>query len=198
MFLGTQPLNHVWLFCNPIDSSQPGSSVHEISQARILEWDAISFFRGSFQHGDWTHVSCIGRQVLYHWATREALPLVTLGRKRYSLASYLNIADSLRNSIWSIIMVPAQSLGLYFIVEVSGCSEFLFLGHFLGIRTFMVFLLFSWVFLNGEGIEILFIILTSNMQFCCISWGCFLFSAWLKRTISKTQTLMPFVMEFLL
>ena len=33
--------------CDPMDSSLPGSSVHGISQARILHWVAISFFRGS-------------------------------------------------------------------------------------------------------------------------------------------------------
>ena len=33
--------------CDPMDHSLPGSSVHEISQARILEWVAISFSRGS-------------------------------------------------------------------------------------------------------------------------------------------------------
>ena len=52
--------------------SLPGSSVHEISQARILEWLAISFSGGSSQSRDWTHVSCVGRQILYHWVTREA------------------------------------------------------------------------------------------------------------------------------
>ena len=46
--------------------------VHGISQAGILEWVAISFSRGSSQHRGWTCVSCIGRQILYHWATREA------------------------------------------------------------------------------------------------------------------------------
>ena len=40
------------------------SSVHEISQARILEWVAIYFSRESSQPKDWTHVSCIGRQIL--------------------------------------------------------------------------------------------------------------------------------------
>ena len=55
--------------CDLVDVSLPGSSVHGISQARILEWVAISFSRGSIQPRDWTHVSCIsciGRQVLYH------------------------------------------------------------------------------------------------------------------------------------
>ena len=49
--------------CNPMDCSLPGSSVHGILQARILEWVAIFFSRGSSQ----TLVSCIGRQILYHW-----------------------------------------------------------------------------------------------------------------------------------
>ena len=59
--------------CNPMDCSPPGSSVHEISQTRILEWVAIPFSTGSTQPRDWTRVSCIGRWILYHWATREAL-----------------------------------------------------------------------------------------------------------------------------
>ena len=58
--------------CEPMGCSLPGSSVHGISQARILEWVAISFSRGSFQPRDWTHVSCIGRWILYYWASREA------------------------------------------------------------------------------------------------------------------------------
>ena len=45
--------------CNPTDCSSPGSSVHEIFQARILEWVAISFSRGSSQPRDQTWVSCI-------------------------------------------------------------------------------------------------------------------------------------------
>ena len=37
----------------------PGSSVHWISQAKILEWVVISFSRGSSQRRDWTCVSCV-------------------------------------------------------------------------------------------------------------------------------------------
>ena len=40
-------LSCVWLFCDPMDRSRPGSFVHGIFQARILEWVAISCFRGS-------------------------------------------------------------------------------------------------------------------------------------------------------
>ena len=49
-----------------------GSSVLRIFQARILEWVAISFSRSSSRPRDWTHASCIGRWILYHWATRKA------------------------------------------------------------------------------------------------------------------------------
>ena len=45
--------------CDPMDCSPPGSSVHGILQARILEWVAISFSRGSSQPRDQTQVSCI-------------------------------------------------------------------------------------------------------------------------------------------
>ena len=51
--------------CDPMDCISSGSSVHEILQARILEWVAIPFSRGSI-YMDRTHVSCvsgIGRQV---------------------------------------------------------------------------------------------------------------------------------------
>ena len=48
--------------CNPMDCSPPGSSVHGIFQARILEWVAISSSRGSSQPRDQTQVSrMVGR-----------------------------------------------------------------------------------------------------------------------------------------
>ena len=61
--------------CDPTDYSPLGSSLHGISQIRILEWVAISFSRGSSWPRDWTRVSsisCIDRWILYQWATREA------------------------------------------------------------------------------------------------------------------------------
>ena len=49
-------------FCDPMDCSLPGSSVHGILQARTLEWVVISAFWGSPKPRAQTHVSCIGRQ----------------------------------------------------------------------------------------------------------------------------------------
>ena len=52
------------ILSDPMGCSLPGFSVHGILQARILEWIAISFSRGSSWPRDWTHfsyISCIGR-----------------------------------------------------------------------------------------------------------------------------------------
>ena len=57
--------------CDPVDYSLPGSSVHGILQARILEWVAISFSRGSSQPRDQTQVSCIVGRFFIVWATRD-------------------------------------------------------------------------------------------------------------------------------
>ena len=65
-FVVVQLLSHFRLFCNPMDCSPPGSSVHGTSQARKLEWVAISFSRASSPPRDRTCISCIGRQVLHH------------------------------------------------------------------------------------------------------------------------------------
>ena len=58
--------------CNLMGCRPPGSSVHGISQARILEWVATSFSRDSSQTRNRTQVSCNDRQIRYHWATGEA------------------------------------------------------------------------------------------------------------------------------
>ena len=66
-----------------MDCSPPGSSAHGVLHARILEWVALHSSRGSSWPRDQTHisyVSCIGKWVFYHWATREVhiLSIITL------------------------------------------------------------------------------------------------------------------------
>ena len=64
--------------CNPLDCRPPGSSIHGIFQARIQEWVAISYCRGSSLPRDGICISCvscigrIGRWILYHCTTWEA------------------------------------------------------------------------------------------------------------------------------
>ena len=59
--LVTQSCLTLW---DPMDYSPPGSSVHGIFQARILEWVAVSFSRGSSPPRDQIHISCIAERLL--------------------------------------------------------------------------------------------------------------------------------------
>ena len=58
--------------CNPMDP--PGSSVHDIGHARILEWVAISFSKASFQPRDWTHNSCLAGRFFTTESPGKPLP----------------------------------------------------------------------------------------------------------------------------
>ena len=59
--------------CHPMDCSWSGSSVHGISQARIVEWVAIPFSRGFSQPRDQTWVSSTAGRFFTIWATRRCL-----------------------------------------------------------------------------------------------------------------------------
>ena len=63
--------------CNTMGCSLPG-----ISQERILVWVATSFSRGSSWPRDQTHISCLGRQILYLWTTREVHSGIPLSHKK--------------------------------------------------------------------------------------------------------------------
>ena len=69
-------LSRVHLFCEPMDLSLPGSSVHGILQARVLEWVAMPSSRGSSRPRDWTCISLMSSALAGGFfttsATREA------------------------------------------------------------------------------------------------------------------------------
>ena len=82
--MGSQRVSYDWTtegevaqwcptLCNPMNCSLPASSIHGIFQARILEWFAISFSRGSSWPRDWTWVFHIAGRLFTIWATRESL-----------------------------------------------------------------------------------------------------------------------------
>jgi len=76
--------------CDPMDCSPSGSSVHEIFQARILKWVAISYSKASSRLRDWTSVSwvsCIADGFFTHWAIRKA-PLCSPWRFQPSIATW--------------------------------------------------------------------------------------------------------------
>ena len=63
--------------CDPVDCSPPGSSIHGILQARVLEWVAMSFSRGSSQPRDWTQVSRIAGRRFTIWAINSQIQYLT-------------------------------------------------------------------------------------------------------------------------
>ena len=79
-------LSCVQLFCDPMDCSQPNSSIHGIFQARILEWVAISLSRGYSWPRDQTHVSCIS------CIADRLLPLSHLGISRRTISSVQSLS----------------------------------------------------------------------------------------------------------
>ena len=81
-------------------TSPPGSSVHEISQARTLEWVAIPFSRGSSWLRDWTWVSCIAGRFFTYWTTWEA--------PKYIIFSKSPSQVNLKLRIKSIILFPTS------------------------------------------------------------------------------------------
>ena len=88
--------------CNPMDCSLPGSSLHGILQARVLEWVAISFSRGSSWPRDQTQVSRIPGKRFNLWATREAHQYIILSNLKY------NIFWPSLMVVWIRICLPMQ------------------------------------------------------------------------------------------
>ena len=85
--------------CDPMNCSPPGFSAHGLLQARILEWVAIPFSRGSSQPRDGTWVSCIAGRFF----TREEGKM-TLGSHHISLKSPL----------WDILWLDRNYKGFFF------------------------------------------------------------------------------------
>ena len=71
--------------CDPRDCSPPGFSVHEILQARILEWVAIPFSRGSSWSKDWTLISCITGRFFTIWVTGKPRICLQCGKSGFDL-----------------------------------------------------------------------------------------------------------------
>ena len=94
----------------PMDCGLPGSSVYGIFQARVLEWIAISFSRGSSWPRDRTWVSCIVGRCFTVWATREILYLLyTIKDKPSNLLIY-NFPGRLTAYMKLFLLLPSQLL----------------------------------------------------------------------------------------
>ena len=93
---------------NPMDSSPPGSSVHGISQARILEWGAISFSRGSSWPRDWMCIPCITGRLF----TNEPP-----GKNQQSCVQFLNVFELLVYFPWASVLI--------FKIEITPANRFI-------------------------------------------------------------------------
>ena len=114
--------------CDPMHSSPPGSSVHGILQARILEWVAISSSRRSSQPRDQTHisyVSCIGKRILSHqhhlWSPRCGCSTSNREEEGDSFrCSYVSVkSEGKYYSMWFILCIKLS----YFKTLQVKCSE---------------------------------------------------------------------------
>ena len=114
---------------DPMDCSPPGSSVHEILQARILEWVAISFSRGS---------SPPRMKPMSHALQADSLPLNHLGSPFLSIVVYICQSQSLNSSYPPLPPTPPP-LGIHkfvlyiwvsiFALQIHSCLPMTFLCH---------------------------------------------------------------------
>ena len=105
--------------CDPMDCSLPGSFIHGIFQARVLEWVAISFSRGSSWPRDWTQVSLIESRCFTVWATRE-VPHSVLYCAHLCMKCSLVISNFLKE----ICNLSRSIIFLYFFALITILAQF--------------------------------------------------------------------------
>ena len=125
----SDPLNQIVCVCvhalvtqlcpiviDPVDCSQPGSSVHGILQARILQWVSIPFSKGSSWPRDQNWDSCIAGRFFIIWATREdpnwvrASRLYILGEGNGTPLQYSCLKNPMdRGAWWAAVHGVAKS-----------------------------------------------------------------------------------------
>ena len=97
--------------------------VHEILQARILEWVTFPFSRGSSQPKDWTQVSCIAGGFFTSWAIRE--PHENGRQKQFSSQDKRIMILSLNVGLFSYSRPPFQFPDISYLLSGSFQSEFI-------------------------------------------------------------------------
>ena len=135
--------------CDPMDCSLPGSSVHGILRARILEWVAMPSSRESFQPRDWTWVSCIEGRLFTIWATREA-PLLVKALTNPIMGPTPKIC------MVTYLPIPLSLSPSYFLVPGSSCP-----GWTGSERQLRLLLKYLFIYLAAPGLS------------CCVQDLCF-------------------------
>ena len=99
--------------CNPMNCRVTGFSVHGILQARIMEWIAIPFFRGSSQPRDRTLVSCITGRFFTIWATKQNISRVLNGIFQARVLEWAALLQGIFPTQWSNPGLPHCRQMLY-------------------------------------------------------------------------------------
>ena len=156
-----------------MDCSLPGSSVHGILQARIPEWVAISFSRGSFQPRDWSWI-CVAGRFFTNWAIREA-PYVCLGAPKtlYGLTP-LSLCDDLLFLFWTLSTFRCKYSYSWFLL-VPICLKYLFPPFILSLY---VFLKLKWVSYKQLIIGSCFLIHSAILCLLNVEFNLFIFNYW--------------------
>ena len=121
--------------CDPTDCSLPSSSVHGILQARILEWVAIPFSRGSCRPRDWTWDSCFAGRFFTIWATSSVQSLchVWLFATPWTAARQASLSITNSRSLPKLMSIESVMPSNHLIL----CRSILLLSSiFLSIRAF--------------------------------------------------------------
>ena len=102
--------------CNSMDYSLPDSSVHGILQARILEWFAMPFSRGSSQPRYQTHVSHTSGRLFTIWATQGAL------NHEANISMDIWTGANFKDFLVKLILACTKGLSGCFIQDKTSCS----------------------------------------------------------------------------
>ena len=105
--------------CYPMDCSPTGPSVQGIFQARLLEWIAISFSRGSSKPRDRTWVSCIAGTLFTVWATRKAQSRIL----KYAFFHTVHFHSNLRYADNNTLMAESEEELKRLLMKVKDESE---------------------------------------------------------------------------
>ena len=137
----------LWSLSHGSDSLRPPRTVvHQVplsmgvSQARILEYVAISSSRESSQPRDWTHVSCTGGRILYCWATGEAIPQLQFSHVQLFAIPWTTARQtslSIANS-WSLLKLMSIELVMPSSHLILCCVLLLLPSIFPSIRVFSI------------------------------------------------------------
>ena len=118
----------LWCMClnlrNPMDCSLPGSSLHGILQARILEWVAISVSRRSSQPRVWTWISCICRPIVYclnHQGSPKTRQGCLVSSILFSIVLMVLCSVIRQESEIKSIQVGKQKLNFFFYFQKTLC-----------------------------------------------------------------------------